>query len=163
MEGGPISDKYLKFLVTELKPLIDSTFSTFTDQSNTYISGSSMGGLISMYAICEYPDVFGGAACLSTHWPGTIPAENNPVPAAFLKYLKDHLPLPVNHRIYFDYGSETLDAFYKPFQLKADEIMKAKGYASKNWITREFPGENHSEKAWNKRFSIPVVFLLGKS
>jgi enterochelin esterase-like enzyme len=162
MESGPISDNYLKFIVTELKPFIDSTFSTFKDQPNTFISGSSMGGLISMYAICEYPDIFGGAACLSTHWPGTLPGENNPVPSALLIYMQDHLPFPVNHKIYFDYGSETLDAFYKPFQLKADEIMKAKGYSSVNWITREFPGENHSEKAWNKRFNIPVVFLLGK-
>lgn len=162
MEGGPISDKYLKFIVAELKPFIDSTFSTFKDQPNTFISGSSMGGLISMYAICEYPQVFGGAACLSTHWPGTFTVENNPVPAAFLKYLQNHLPLPLNHRIYFDYGSETLDALYKPFQFQADEIMKAKGYSSQSWITREFPGENHSEKAWNKRFGIPAVFLLGK-
>ena len=162
MDGGPISDNYLKFIVSELKPFIDSNFSTLTDQPYTFISGSSMGGLISMYAICEYPDVFGGAACLSTHWPGTFTVENNPVPGAFLKYLHDHLPLPANHRIYFDYGSETLDALYKPFQLQADEIMKAKGYTSKNWITREFPGENHSEKAWNKRFGIPALFLLEK-
>lgn len=162
MEGGPISDNYLKFIVNELKPFIDSGFSTLKDQQNTFISGSSMGGLISMYAICEYPEVFGGAACLSTHWPGTFTVENNPVPAAFLKYLKDHLPLPANHRIYFDYGSETLDALYKPFQLQADEIMKAKGYTSKNWISLEFPGENHSEKAWNKRFNIPAQFLLEK-
>ena len=162
INGGPVSDNYLKFLVTELKPFVDSTFSTFKNQQNTFIAGSSMGGLISMYAICEYPDVFGGAACLSTHWPGTFTVENNPVPGAFLKYLQDHLPLPGNHKIYFDYGSETLDAMYKPFQLQADEIMRAKGYTSENWITGEFPGENHSEKAWNKRFSKPAVFLLGK-
>jgi enterochelin esterase-like enzyme len=162
MEGGPISDSYLKFIVTELKPFIDSTFSTRKDQPNTFIAGSSMGGLISMYAICEYPDIFGGAACLSTHWLGTIPNENNPVPGAFLKYLRDHLPLPANHKLYFDYGSETVDAFYKPFQLQADEIIKAKGYTSKNWITLEFPGESHSEKAWNNRFNIPAGFLLRK-
>ena len=77
------SDAYLKFLVTELKPFIDSTFSVATDRSNTFIAGSSMGGLISMYAVCEYPAVFGGAACLSTHWPGIFTAENNPIPEAF--------------------------------------------------------------------------------
>jgi enterochelin esterase-like enzyme len=162
MEGGPISDNYLKFIVTELKPFIDITFSTLKDKQNTFIAGSSMGGLISMYALCEYSDVFGGAACLSTHWPGTIPAENNPVPGTFLKYLQDHCPPPSDHKIYFDYGTETMDAFYKPFQLQADKIMKTKGYSSENWITHEFTGENHSEKAWNKRFSIPAVFLLGK-
>lgn len=159
---GPMADNYLKFLVTELKPYIDAHFSTLHDQKNTFIVGSSMGGLISMYAICEYPKVFGGAACLSTHWPGTFDTVNNPIPAAYLHYLKTHLPSPKNHKIYFDYGSQTLDAMYKPYQVQADSIMKAAGYTETNWITREFPGADHSEKSWSKRLDIPIVFLLGK-
>ncbi len=159
---GPISDNYLKFLVFELKPFIDSLYSTKPDQANTFVAGSSMGGLISMYAICEYPKVFGGAACLSTHWPGTFAVENNPVPVAFLAYLTENLPSANDHKFYFDYGTATLDSTYKPFQLQADEIMKSKGYDTSNWITKEFPGEDHSENAWKKRFDIPVRFLLGK-
>jgi enterochelin esterase-like enzyme len=162
LQDGPISDHYLKFLVFELKPFIDSTYSTLSDQQNTFISGSSMGGLISMYATCEYPLVFGGAACLSTHWPGTFKTDNNFVPAAFLSYLSDHLPSPADHKFYFDYGTATLDSLYKPFQLQADAIMKSKGYKKKNWITKEFPGEDHTERAWNKRMEIPVKFLLKK-
>jgi predicted alpha/beta superfamily hydrolase len=162
MKGGPISDNYLKFVVTELKPFIDSTFSTLKDRQNTFIAGSSMGGLISMYAICEYPEVFGGAACLSTHWPGTFTFENNPVPDAFLKYMQDHLPPPDHHKFYFDYGTETLDSNYKPTQQQVDKIMKLKGYTPLNWITREFPGAAHTEKAWSTRFYVSVIFLLGK-
>jgi enterochelin esterase-like enzyme len=158
---GPVSDNYLKFIVQELKPAIDSKYSTYTDAAHTFIMGSSMGGLISMYAICEYPEVFGGAACLSTHWPGTFAVEGNPIPGAFLNYLKTHLPAPKSHRIYFDYGTATLDALYKPFQLQADEIMEQAGYTSQNWITREFVGEDHSEQAWHKRLHIPLGFLLG--
>lgn len=159
--GEVHSDLYLKFLVTELKPFIDSAFSTFPDRQNTFIAGSSMGGLISMYAICEYPDVFGGAACLSTHWPGIFTTVNNPIPAKLLKYLKKHLPDPATHKIYFDYGSVGLDSSYKPYQQQADKIMKRKGYSEENWMTKEFPGENHSEKAWAKRLEIPLVFLMG--
>ena len=155
------SDNYLRFLVLELKPFIDKSFPTLPDRSNTFVAGSSMGGLISLYAICEYPDIFGGAACISTHWVGTFSVENNPVPATFLRYMKQHLPNSRNHKIYFDYGSLTLDALYKPFQLQADEIMRSKGYKSKNWITREFPGADHSERSWSKRFEIPLMFLLG--
>ena len=154
------SDNYLKFLVKELKPFIDSSFSTLKDQSNTFVAGSSMGGLISLYAICEYPNVFGGAACLSTHWPGIFTVENNPIPAAFMNYIGKHLPSPNTHRIYFDYGSATLDAMYKPFQQMADSILKLKGFGPKNWVTKEFPGEEHSEKAWSRRFYLPVLFLL---
>ena len=156
------SDYYLQFIVKELKPFIDKTFSVKTDRSNTFIAGSSMGGLISMYAICEYPNVFGGAACLSTHWPGFYTTENNPIPTAFLKYLKSHLPSPKNHKIYFDYGDQTLDALYAPFQKQADVIMNEKGFTTKNWETKFFPGEDHSEKAWSKRLGIPFAFLLSK-
>jgi len=159
---GPISDDYLKFLVRELKPYIDTHFSTLRDQQHTFIAGSSMGGLISMYAICEYPKVFGGAACLSTHWTGIFTTTDNPIPASFLQYLKTHLPSPKNHKIYFDYGSATLDAMYKPYQLQADSIMKAAGYTETNWTTREYPGADHSENSWRKRFDSPVLFLLGK-
>jgi len=154
------SDLYLKFLVTELKPFIDKTYSTKTDRANTFIGGSSMGGLISMYAICEYPDVFGGAACLSTHWPGVFSMDDNPVPAVFMNYLRNHLPSPATHKIYFDYGDATLDALYPPLQKMADEIMKEKGFTASNWITKYFPGEDHSENAWQKRLDIPLLFLL---
>ena len=156
------SDNYLKFIVTELKPYIDKTFSTRKDRANTFIAGSSMGGLISMYAICEYPEVFGGAACLSTHWPGIFTVENNPIPKSFINYLKSNLPNPKTHKIYFDYGTATLDALYPPLQANVDEVMKSSGWTSKHWMTREFPGEDHSEKAWNKRLDIPLGFLLGK-
>jgi len=157
------SDAYLKFLVTELKPFIDSTFSTLADRQNTFIAGSSMGGLISMYALCEYPSVFGGAACLSTHWLGVFMSKGNPVPAAFMRYLRAHLPSPKNHLVYFDYGTKTLDSLYKPFQKQADAIMRAKGYTARHWITKEFAHEDHSERAWRKRLDVPMLFLLRKN
>jgi len=155
------SDNYLRFLVKELKPFIDSAYSTYTEKEHNFIAGSSMGGLISLYAICEYPEVFGGAACLSTHWPGIFEMENNPVPALFFRYMEMYLPDPATHKIYFDYGDATLDAYYPPFQQKADAVMINKGYSVKNWLTKYFPGENHSEIAWNKRLHIPLTFLLG--
>jgi enterochelin esterase-like enzyme len=156
----PNSDRYLRFLVQEVKPLIDSTFSVYKDASHTFIAGSSMGGLISMYALCEYPTVFGGAACLSTHWPGIFSLENNPIPEAFLNYLDLNLPSLKNHRIYFDCGDQTLDALYPPLQQAVDKRMKTKRYAKKQWLTSYFPGANHSEVAWKKRLQIPLTFLL---
>jgi enterochelin esterase-like enzyme len=161
-DGKIQSDNYLKFLVTELKPYIDKTYATRKDRKNTFVAGSSMGGLISMYALCEYPDVFGGAACLSTHWPGIFTMENNPIPQAFVTYLQEHLPNPKTHKLYFDYGTETLDALYPPLQEKVDAVMKSKGWTSKNWMTREFKGDDHSERAWRKRLEIPLTFLLAK-
>jgi enterochelin esterase-like enzyme len=159
---SPQSDNYLKFIVQELKPYIDKRYSVYTNRENTYIAGSSMGGLISIYAVCEYPQIFGGAACLSTHWVGTFTLENNPVPSSFINYLNKNLPKPRNHKIYFDYGDQTLDALYPELQKKVDNIMATRGYNSRNWITKYFPGADHSEKAWNERLNIPLEFLFKK-
>jgi predicted alpha/beta superfamily hydrolase len=150
----PCSDDYLKFIVEELKPFIDESYPTLTGRNDTYIMGSSMGGLISLYAACEYPDVFGGAGCISTHWP----VGNGLV----LMYLKKSLPPPGGNLFYFDYGTETIDSLYEPFQLKADAIIYEAGYTEgEDWITMKFEGHEHSEKAWRKRVHIPLEFLLG--
>lgn len=159
-EFKPDSDNYLKFIVEELKPFIDNTYSTLKDKENTFIAGSSMGGLISMYAVCEYPEVFGGAACLSTHWPGTFEVENNPIPQSFYNYLEKNLPKSNQNKFYFDFGTEELDALYPPLQAKVDEIMTSKGFSKENWTTQKFEGENHSENAWKKRLHIPMEFIL---
>ncbi len=159
----PNSDNYLKFIVYELKPYIDKKYNVHTDKENTFIAGSSMGGLISMYSICEYPEVFGGAICMSTHWPGSFEVENNPIPDAFLKYLKTNLPNPESHKIYFDCGDQTLDAMYPNLQKQVDSIMKSKHFSENNWLTKYFPGKDHSEKSWNERLHIPLEFLLKKS
>ena len=149
----PLGNAYLKYLVTELKPAIDARYRTLPDRVHTSIMGSSMGGLISLYAICEYPDVFGGAACLSTAWTvaGGVTTHD----------LEKSLPSPETHRIYFDFGTETTDGKYEPLQQQVDTQMKAAGYKEgKNWITKSFPGEPHSERAWRKRVDIPLQFLL---
>jgi enterochelin esterase-like enzyme len=148
--------------VEELKPFIDKNYSTSTRKENTFIAGSSMGGLISLYAICEYPEVFGNAACLSTHWPVIFTMENNPMPNLIFNYLKEKLPDTKSHRIYMDYGDLTLDAMYPTFQPTINGIMKEKGYSENNFVNKYFKGEDHSEKAWSKRLNVPLEFLLAK-
>lgn len=154
------SDLYLKFLVTELKLYIEQNFSVFQSKEHNFVMGSSMGGLISLYALLEYPEQFGGAACLSTHWPGVFAMEDNPVPEQFLAYLQQKLTTEKGSRIYFDYGDQTLDAWYPPLQARVDQLMRDKGFTAKMWQTEFFPGENHSEQAWAKRLDRPFLFLL---
>jgi len=155
-DGTPqvLSDNYLSFIVNELKPFIDLSYSTKRDAQSTFIMGSSMGGLISLYAIIKYPDVFGGAGCVSTHWPA--------LDGVFIDYLAGNLPNPATHKIYFDYGTVNLDSLYKPFQDRVDLIMEAAGYErGKNWITIGFEGHDHNEAYWRDRLHIPTKFLLG--
>ena len=155
-------DNYLKFLVKELKPIIDSEFSVHKNKENTFVLGSSMGGLMSMYAICEYPEIFGGAACISTHWPGASPIENNPLPKAIFSYMEANLPESKTHKFYFDYGTETLDAYYPEHAPTVDEILISKGYNTGNFRNLKFEGTDHSENSWNQRLDIPLSFLLKK-
>jgi predicted alpha/beta superfamily hydrolase len=157
----PTSDLYLKFMVEELKPHIDKTFATNPSKEFTFTMGSSMGGLIAMYAVCEYPEVFGGAACMSTHWVGTFSPENNPIPKAFADYMRANLPAAKTHKMYFDHGTLTLDALYGPFQKEIDAVMKEKGYDETLWKTQVFDGAEHTEQDWFKRLDVPLLFLLG--
>lgn len=154
------SDNYLKFIVEELKPYIDSAYSTYTDAQHTFIGGSSYGGLISMYAICEYPDIFGGAICMSTHWTGTFTNHKNPIPESFVNYLDQHIPDPDSHKFYFDYGTKTIDSLYEPNQLMIDSIMMKNGYHHKNWMTKKYEGAAHNERAWMNRLEVPLSFIL---
>lgn len=155
-------DEYLKFLVSELKPVIDSQYSVYTDKEHTFVAGSSMGGLMSMYAISEYPNVFAGAACISTHWPGATPQPNNPFAEAIFNYMEANLPKAGSHKLYFDYGNKTLDQYYPQYAPRVDKILKTKGYAETDSKNLFFKGTDHSERSWNKRLDQPLTFLLGK-
>jgi predicted alpha/beta superfamily hydrolase len=155
--GGPaVSDSYLKFLVTEVKPFIDSTYPTLRDQRHTVVMGSSMGGLIALYALSQYPDVFYGAGCLSTHW---LAGFNELVDEMGMR-LPDHQ----THKLYFDFGTrgDQHDALYEPYQTRMDEHVRRAGYTAENWLTRKFEGADHNEAAWRDRVEIPLSFLLAR-
>ena len=152
-ENGISSDQFLKFLVKELKPYIDKHYKTKKGRSHTYLAGASMGGLISAYAICEYPNVFGNAACISSHWPA--------LDGVFIEYLKNNLPSPKTHKIYFDFGTIGLDSLYEPFQVRVDSLLMRRGYTKgENWLTKKFEGEDHNEYFWRKRFQFPMKFFF---
>jgi predicted alpha/beta superfamily hydrolase len=153
LNGPVVSDAYLKFIVEEVKPMVDAAYPTLPDRANTFVMGSSMGGLISLYALCQYPQVFGGAGCLSTHW---VAGEQ-----VLIDHFKETLPRPGAHRLYFDFGTETLDAAYEPFQNRMDDVLRSAGYTyARDWLTLKFPGASHNEASWSQRVHIPLKFLL---
>ncbi len=148
-----VSDGYLAFLVTELKPFIDAHYRTRSGAGDTYVMGSSMGGLISAYAVLEYPQVFGAAGCVSTHWPldkGIV-----------VDYLEKKLPASGANRFYFDYGTEAIDALYEPYQQRVDGILRTRGYRPGiDFASHRYLGATHNEAAWRDRIEVPLSFLL---
>jgi len=148
------ADGYLRYLVEELKPAIDSAYRTRRGPDDTFVMGSSMGGLISAYAVAQYPQVFGAAACVSTHWPAGD--------GATIPWFATHLPKAGTHRLYFDFGTVELDSLYPPLQARMDSAMAALGYVQgKDWVTRRFEGAKHHESSWRARVDVPLTFLIG--
>lgn len=159
LQGPPRSDAYLRFLVEELKPAIDARYATRRERESTFLAGSSMGGLISLYGMCEHPQVFGGAACMSTHWIGGF-ERNDVVPAAALRYLREKLPPPDTVRLWMDRGDQTLDALYDQAQARVDALMAEKGFVPPRFVSRVYAGTGHEEPAWRDRLPDVLSFLL---
>ena len=165
--AGLKGDAYLKFLTSELKQWVDGRFRTLGDRANTSVMGSSMGGLISLYAMGEYPDVFGQAAAVSMHLPLADPnipeaeraAAAQAVADAFAKWLATTKLDPKVHRLYRDHGTATLDEFYPPYAAAFDAMMAARGWRWPNYEARAFTGTAHNETAWSERVDIPLLFL----
>lgn len=159
LAGQPRADAYLRFLVEELKPAIDARYATRPGRADTFIAGSSIGGLISIYAMNEHPEVFGGAAGLSTHWVGQR-TPNAHLPLAAFQYLQRHLADPATHRLYMDHGTTELDAIYAPYQAFVDELVRDRGYTAANARSRVLPGTGHNERAWAARLDEVLPFLM---
>lgn len=153
-EKKKLSETYINWIVDTVKPAIDQRYRTLPEMENTALMGSSLGGMISLYLLCEFSKVFGKAACLSTHWP--ILGDG------MIAYLEDKLPESGKHKLYFDHGSEGLDQDYAPWQVKVDKLLRQKGYRQdKEFASWSFPGEDHTTKAWAGRLHIPLTFLFG--
>ena len=160
-----LGDDYLQFVVEEVKPFVDARYRPLTSREHTFMMGSSMGGLISLYALCEYPQVFGGVACLSTHLSFKHlghGADGAQWAEAFSHYLAAHLPASGSSLVYMDRGTEDIDASYAPHQQRVDSIFAARGWDAEHYVSHVFEGHEHNEIFWAKRLEQPLVFLLGQ-
>jgi len=140
--------KYLKFIVRTLKPYVDGTYRTLRDKENTFIAGSSMGGLISMYALLEYPKVFGVAGVFSpAFW---ISGEK-----IFDDIRKKSKNL--NSKIYM-YGGKLEGETMVPDMVRAVELLNKHSKANVVSVIRE--EGRHSETRWRKEFPGFYAWLL---
>ncbi len=156
---GPSADAYLRHLVEEIRPEIESRFRVSRRRDDRLIAGSSRGGVVSLYGLCEYSELFAGAACMSTHWIGSFDKNAEATDAA-LSYLAERLPLPEKVRLYMDRGTVGLDAKYDEAQTAVDALLKAKGFQPPRFDSRVFQGAEHDEVSWSARFDIALKHLL---
>lgn len=156
---------YLRFIIEEVMPFVERRYQPLTGREHTFMMGSSMGGLISLYALCEYPQVFGGVGCLSSHLSFShlgFGIEGESWAEAFRDYVAARLPEANSSRVYMDHGTEDFDAEYGPYQEYIDNIFHANGWDNQHYVSLVFEGHEHKEIFWAKRLERPLLFLLGK-
>ncbi len=147
---------YMRFLVEELKPLIDKTYRTLPQREHTAVMGSSMGGLVSLYLVWKYPDIFSKAGCLSTSlsWRDRQVLKFIAAPAQ---------AVPQDVKIYFDHGGLGEEGKYAADYLKLRDLFVEKGLRPDVDFKYYFDKKgDHSERSWARRVKRPLLFLFGR-
>ena len=148
--GGGKADNYLDFIIHTLKPHIDSTYRTHEDAEHTTIFGSSLGGLLSFYAVMKYPNTFGNAGVFSpSFW--------------FSHRIFDLISKSdFNHdsRFYFLAGSEESEDMIPDLQ-KMVELLLTKGVAPDHMKYIIIEGGRHNEELWRNNFPKAYEWLTG--
>ncbi len=143
-------DETMNWFIKTLKPRIDREFRTKKDRHHTFIMGSSMGGLMSLYAVLKYNKVFSRAAALSPSiW----------VSVDKLKKLIRTAPLSPDTVIYMDYGSREMNFHAgneKDFAALGAEIMSRRLHLTQRIV----PNGDHSEASWEKQLPFCIGSLL---
>lgn len=146
--GKGEGENYVDFIVKTLKPYIDKKFRTLPDSNHTFIAGSSMGGLISMYAIARYPNTFGGAGIFSpAFWvaPQLIPdIEKSDWGNSFKRF----------H--FYAGGKESAKMI--PDMDKVLSVIEQKGRYETNRVVNPVAG--HNEAAWRHEFATFFDFII---
>jgi len=146
--GGGNADNYLDFIVKTLKPYIDNHYRTKPKAKNTIIMGSSLGGLVSYYAILKYPETFGKAGVFSpSFW-----FSND------IYTLTEKAP-KIKTKIYFLCGDKESDDMVKDMT-KMERLLDTKRcyclHLTKSKIVK---GGEHNEKLWRDGFVKAVLWL----
>jgi predicted alpha/beta superfamily hydrolase len=135
-------DRYVAFLIETLKPLIDRDFRTCAERAHTGIVGSSLGGLISLYAFFTRSDVFGIVGAMSPSlWVGR----------GLILDLVRQSPV-VQGRIYIDNGTR------EPSAQRLADLLRHERYTDFKYVVDE--GGRHTEADWARRLPDALRFLL---
>ena len=147
--GGGRGDRYARFLADTIKPRVDTRYRALRDRETTVILGSSMGGLISLYAFFNRASPFGRVGAMSPSvWFG----------ARQILALIEGAPFP-DGRVYLDSGTEEGAGTLRDARALA-RILRAKGYDRRTLRYVEAPGHRHQEPDWARRLPGALTFLL---
>lgn len=149
--GGGAGERYLAWVTQTVKPMIDQEFRTLPTAEYTGILGSSMGGLISMYAMFRYRHVFGMVGAMSpAFW------FNRDTLYPFI----DRLPF-LGGKVYLDVGTSEGSERFRSDVRRMFDLLRHKGYQmGRDLLYVEELGGMHDEIAWGRRLPTALRFLL---
>ncbi len=143
------ADDTLRWFIKKLKAKIDRRYLTLKDRANTFLMGSSMGGLIALYGLLKYNHVFSKAAALSPAY--MINSE------AILKIVEDS-EITQETTLYTDYGFYDLEPeTCIPMFCKINTILIFKGV---NVTSRIVEKGVHNEATWEKQLPFAITTLM---
>ena len=132
-----------------VKPYVDENYRTKSDRLNTAIMGSSLGGLISHYAIYEYSEVFSKAGIFSpSYWWGEGPFDQ-----------VREIGLPADTRLNFLVGGKEGEGMVSQMDEMVEMIL-AKGHPAEQVISKVNPKGEHNEKLWRSELKEVVIWLF---
>lgn len=149
--GGGDGDRYLDFVVDTVRPLVEAHFRVKPTATHTAIAGSSLGGLISLYALYRHPSVFGAAAALS---PSAWFADG-----ALITHAEGE-GLPPG-RVYLDVGTAESPVLVAGVR-RLDTVFRQADPAPSRYHYVEDEGAEHHEAHWARRFRAAWRFLVGE-
>lgn len=149
--GGGQGSEYMEFLVNTLKPYIDDSYRTLTNQENTGIMGSSLGGLISLYGAMKYQDVYGKSGIFSPAY-----------------WISDSVWAFTN-----DMGKQQSVKFYQIIgtlegqeyvvgMWQMDSVLSQLGYGEDELFSKEDPTGNHNEAYWRSNFRDAYLWMFAE-
>jgi metallo-beta-lactamase class B len=147
--GGGQGDAYLDFIVQTLKPQIDAKYRTLPDRQNTGIAGSSMGGLMSLYAGLKYPQVFSKIGVFS---PALWFAQDS----VFAYVRRARLRQPM--QFYLVAGEQEGETMIPLMAALRDSLRKA-GVKSTSISYRAVADGKHAEWFWRREFPAAYQWL----
>lgn len=141
--------EYMEWMVNTLKPYIDANYPTLSDREHTSLAGSSMGGLMALFGVCEYNHIFKNAACLS--------------PSFWLSKDKvldivENARIAMDSTIYIGYGSVELPNHAPSSEalISVARLLLTRGV---NVAMKIFPGGAHNESSWEKQIPMFMEHL----
>ncbi|WP_298317881.1 alpha/beta hydrolase-fold protein [uncultured Aquimarina sp.] len=147
--GEAEGEAYMKFIVNQIKPYIDNNYRTLADKNNTAIIGSSMGGLISHYAIYEYPEIFSKVGIFSpSYWYSDD----------VFTFTKNN-PIPKEARLFLLVGKKEGQGMTENTEKMHTQILSS-NHPKENIHMIIDPEGEHNEAFWKKHFTSAIEWLF---